>query len=151
MELTLLRSENSPIDSIGHLYVDSKSFCYTLEDGYHLTKIYGKTRVPVGRRKIILRSAGGMYERYCKRFNEDHKIIWIINIPGFTYIYIHIGNDKDDTEGCILVGDRYVKRDDSSYFLYDSKITYLKLHKLIVDEILIYHRDVYINIIDLKG
>jgi hypothetical protein len=30
--------------------------------------------------------------------------LWLQNVPNFTYIYFHVGNDDEDTEGCILVG-----------------------------------------------
>ena len=27
------------------------------------------------------------------------------DVPNFNYVYIHVGNDDDHTDGCLLVGD----------------------------------------------
>jgi hypothetical protein len=32
-------------------------------------------------------------------------MLHVQNVPGFTHILIHIGNDDDDTAGCLLVAD----------------------------------------------
>ena len=150
MELTLIRFNNSPIDTVCPLFINSVKYCYTLENGYHAKKIFGETRIPPGRRKITLRYEGGMYERYKKRFKKDYPMLWIKDINNFTYVYFHIGNTTKDTEACILVGDKYIKRDDGSHFLYNSKITYIKLHRIIVDKIINQLEDCYVNIIDTK-
>ena len=31
-------------------------------------------------------------------------MLWVKDVPGFEYILIHIGNDEDDTAGCLLLG-----------------------------------------------
>jgi hypothetical protein len=50
----------------------------------------------------------GRYE-VKRRWSLKYKSHWILkNVPNRSYILIHVGNFMDDTQGCILVGDRYL-------------------------------------------
>lgn len=82
-----------------------KFMCYVLEDQFNEPKIPGETRIPPGRYQILLRAEGGMHQRYGKRFSWHKGMLWLQNVPGFTFIYIHVGNKDDDSEGCLLIGD----------------------------------------------
>ncbi len=79
--------------------------CYVLEDQFNEPKIPGETRIPPGKYQILLRAEGGMHQRYGKRFSWHKGMLWLQMVPGFTFIYIHVGNKDDDSEGCLLVGD----------------------------------------------
>jgi hypothetical protein len=69
-------------------------------------KVPGETRIPAGTYQIKLRPEGGMNAKYAARFPADHRgMLWLQDVPGFEWVYIHIGNTDDDTLGCILVGD----------------------------------------------
>ena len=35
-------------------------------------------------------------------------MLWLQMVPDFQFIYIHVGNKDDDTDGCLLVGDGQV-------------------------------------------
>lgn len=80
-------------------------FCYTCEDEQRVKKVANETRIPAGRYEIKLRNAGSMNARYSERFSYHSGMPHLQDVPNFEYIYIHIGNDDDDTSGCILVGD----------------------------------------------
>jgi len=118
MELRLKREISTDLCTVGKLYLDNVFFCYTLEDAYHEVKIKGQTRISAGRYEIKPRYEGGMIERYKERFGKDHFMLWLQNITDFEYIYIHPGNFIKNTDGCLLVGERYTKLSKSVYVSY---------------------------------
>ena len=91
--------------TLGYLYVEAMPQCFTLEDEHRETKVAGDTRIPAGTYELALRAAGGMHDRYKARYPEHRGMLWLKDVPGFEWIYIHTGTDDDDTAGCILVGD----------------------------------------------
>ena len=143
MELTVLRynSESDYTDVL--LFIDDNFDCYTLEDNYRSVKVFGKTRIPDGKYKLELRTVGGFHNRYLKRYgNKFHKgMLWITDVPNFKYILIHIGNDDDDTDGCILVGS-YLRLNR----VLNSRSTYRSIYPGIVSNIK--KRKTYLEIID---
>jgi hypothetical protein len=79
---------------------------YTLEDEFRTNKVFGETRIPAGTYEIKFRTEGGHHKRYGDKFPSIHKgMLWLQDVPNFKWILIHIGNDDDDTAGCLLVGD----------------------------------------------
>ena len=104
MHLLLQRDTGGPDYTSGKLYVDGQHICYTLEDEYRAVKVRGETRIPCGVYEIKLRNAGSMAPKYLRRFPWQRGMLWLQEVPNFEYVYIHIGNDTDDTLGCILVG-----------------------------------------------
>ena len=109
MNLEVLRY-NKGKDSTNGLLFDTtnerKFLCYTLEDEGRQTKVYGETRIPEGEYCIGWRTVGGFNARYSERFSDIHVgMLEVMDVPGFTHILIHCGNDDEDTAGCLLVGD----------------------------------------------
>ena len=107
MELLLLRHNSGPDSTTGILSnLDSEQFYgFTCEDEHRTKKVMGETRIPAGRYEIKLRREGGMLKRYKQRFGDWHEgMLHLQDVPGFKWIYIHVGNDDDDTAGCILLG-----------------------------------------------
>ncbi len=120
---------------IGMLRVNTvPTVFYSLEHPPRAEKIQKKTGIPLGKYQLLPRREGQVYENYCQRFGCDHPIIWLQDVPGFEYIYIHIGNKVEESEGCILVGSAFRELpNDAGWYLTASKIAYLALHKLISD------------------
>ncbi len=109
MELTVLRYASGEESTLGLLYIDKKFACYTLEDEHRDVKVMGETRIPAGRYQVKLRTEGSHHLRYQQKFPDIHKgMLHVTNVPNFQWILIHIGNDDDDTAGCLLVGDTSV-------------------------------------------
>lgn len=108
MEIHTTLQINAADFTVSRLTVNAAFECWTLEDEGRVVKVPGETRIPAGRFRIVLRKEGPMHERYAKRFGAMHKgMLWIQDVPGFEFIYIHIGNTDEDTRGCLLVGERY--------------------------------------------
>jgi len=127
--IKLKRTKETANSTLGILTIDD-FFCYTLEDGKREKKEFGKTRIPEGIYEIKLRKEGTLYKKYSERFHKPHPMLWLQNVPNFEYVYLHIGNLVSETNGCVLVGDSYVLKED--YELKDSLKVYIPLHDLIV-------------------
>ena len=106
IKLELIRYTRSSTTTLGQLFIRKKYECFTLEDGYRETKIYGKTRIPAaGQYQIKLRTQGRLHEKYKLDFPSFHiGMLHLQDVPNFSYIYMHIGTTHIDTLGCPLVG-----------------------------------------------
>jgi hypothetical protein len=146
MEIEVLRYNKKPDFTDGLFFIDSEFQCFTIEDEVRTAKVYGETAIPLGRYKVELRTEGGFHQRYLKKYGSDfHKgMLWIKDVANFEYILIHIGNDDDDTAGCLLVG--MTQNADDQGFLGSSGIAYKKIYPIIRDAIL-RGEEVYINYI----
>jgi hypothetical protein len=97
--------------TIGHMIVDGRYFCDTLEprdrnltelstaNDIKLAKMHGRTAIPTGKYPVVL----SLSPRFVKILPE------VKDVLGFLGIRIHAGNTWKDTKGCILVGfNKYV-------------------------------------------
>ncbi len=142
MELDVLRynSENSYTD--GLFFIDKDFECFTIEDEARTVKVKGETRIPNGRYKVEFRNVGGFDQRYKNKFGDFHKgMLWVKDVPNFEYILIHIGNDEDDTAGCLLLGST---ADSNKGFIGGSTTAYKKAYAKIAHALL-RGEDVWIN------
>lgn len=120
MLITVKRFE-LPTYTIGKLSIDNNSFkCNTLENPNRdknrngvfdngEVKVKGDTCIPYGKYKIDMNTyspkfGGRAQYAFCKG-----KLPRLLNVPSFDGVLIHIGNTKEDTDGCILVGYNKVK------------------------------------------
>lgn len=149
LELTIQRYASNNESTLGLFFVDCKYQCYTLEDEFRSKKVYGETRIPAGRYRIEFRTEGGFHDKYLERFGADfHKgMLHVTGVPGFKWILIHIGNDDDDTAGCILVGNDANNVNVKQGYISDSKRAYLALYPIIRDALL-QGREVWLNVRD---
>lgn len=104
MKLTLERIKSNDEATIGNLWLDGRLLWFSLEDEYRLEKVAAETRIPAGTYQICPRLGGGMIQRYKRRFPWHQGMLHLQDVPGFKYVYIHVGNTDEDTAGCILVG-----------------------------------------------
>jgi hypothetical protein len=104
VNVTLRRVYDTSQRTFGIMQLGIHTFT-TLEDAFHIPKIAGQTRIPHGTYSIDLRTTSPMAARYATRFGKGHVgMIWIKNVPNFDFVYIHVGNKEEDTEGCVLMG-----------------------------------------------
>ena len=130
MELKVLRYSDNGESTIGLLFVDGKFECYTLEDEARTHKVFNETRIPEGCYDIEYRVEGGHHARYMRKFGDFHKgMLHLKNVPNFKYVLIHIGNDDDDTAGCLLVGSKVNNNQYSVGYIESSTDAYTKLYE----------------------
>jgi hypothetical protein len=147
MELDVIRYTHKP-NTLGLFLIEGKFACYTLEDAFHVVKIPGETRIPNGRYKVVLRRH---HTRYSQKFPEFHKgMLHIIDVPNYEYILIHIGNDDEDTEGCLLVGDKSMSNINASGRIESSTNAYKRIYPPIATAIE-RGEEVWINYSDLRN
>ena len=131
MKLLLVRNVLTPGATRGVLFIPKLAQVFTLEDPKRETKVKGITCIPAGIYKLALRTQGGMTKRYAGRFPKTHRgMIWLQDVPNFKYVYIHIGNYPEDTEGCVLVGNLPGKD-----AVHQSRIAYETIYPTIADAI----------------
>jgi len=106
MKLTLRRFYQSNVCTFSLLLIDGKFECFALEDIFRKEKVMHETRIPAGTYNLSIANWGDMNSRYLAKFGKDlHKgMIMLDNVPNFTGILIHMGNNAGHSSGCILVG-----------------------------------------------
>lgn len=155
--LLLTRLYDNGHDTLGMLYYfdlhDSLRYIFTLEDEYREVKQYGETRIPAGKYKLNIRKEGGFYNRYYNHKNltirnltQKYGIIELLGVPQYEYVLIHIGNDEDDTAGCILVGQETKNNSMKKGWLNNSTLAYASLAGSIFHAM--QTKDAYISIVD---
>lgn len=128
MKLTVLRYNSQDDFTQGLLFIDGKFECHTIEDEQRTVKVWGETAIPNGTYEVKLRTEGTFHTKYKTKFPLFHKgMLHVTNVPGFEYILIHIGNDDDDTAGCLLVG-----RGANYDSIIESTIAYENLYNKVV-------------------
>ena len=133
LRLTLTRIHQADQVTIGVLHElgDPAMYCYTLEDPVRDQKIPNVTAIPTGSYRLGLRMIGGMHARYSERFGSFHKgMVWLQDVPDFSFVYAHIGNRVEDTEGCILLGSSHQGRS-----VLNSESAYRKVYPSILQAI----------------
>lgn len=127
-----------------HLFIDNIPFCFVIEDGHRYAKVMHETRIPAGRYRILPRRSGKFFSNYSKRWG--HKFVpHLIDVPGFEYILIHIGNTIHDTSGCLLVNRQVGLGRDGNYFGADSTSVYQLLY-LLMEKALERKEEIWIEI-----
>jgi len=105
MEIVNQRIGTGNDSTLGALYIDGKLSAFVVEDEDRAEKLKGETRIPAGRYKLVVRkSLSPLTEKYRNRFGWFSYHIMLEDVPGFEYIYIHVGNFESETEGCQLIG-----------------------------------------------
>lgn len=118
--------------TLSEIFVDNMLICYGLEDAVRELKIKSETAIPAGHYPLILNTYGAMNARYKRKFPVLHQgMIEIKEIPNYSYVYIHIGNNFGDTAGCLLVGESW-ELIEGDYELRRSKKAYLTLYQKLI-------------------
>ena len=115
--------------TIGALTKENGLFCYTLEDEYRKKKVKGDTRILEGVYQIKFREElSPKTKAYRSRHNWFTWHLELQDVPDFKNVYIHYGNDDDDTDGCILVGDVLNNNSIKDGFIGESRNAFQRLY-----------------------
>ena len=138
MKLDVIRFQYGNDATNSLLFIDNEFECYGLEDEYRDVKVMHETCIPEGTYKIKLRNEGGFHSRYAAKYGDWHKgMLWLQDVPGFTFILIHTGNTDQHTSGCYIVGETQQDLDKGKDgFVGNSGNAYKKMYPKVADAIL---------------
>lgn len=117
MKIRLERTYNNNVYCIGHLYVDGKYVCDTIEDTdrgldsnmsleqIKKVKVKSKTAIPAGIYRVTLnvKSPKFSLKQYYSQFCSGY-VPRLLDVPGFDGILMHRGTTEKDSAGCIILG-----------------------------------------------
>jgi len=130
MEIKVTRFNSNDDATISLVSIDNKFQCFGLEDEYRETKKAAETRIPMGLYNVRLKPFGGFHRKYKERFDFHEGMLEVVNVPGFTDILIHIGNDHNDTAGCLLLGRGATTN--GTIMISASKLAYIEFYQKVV-------------------
>lgn len=130
MKITVNRFKSTDEATLSTVAIDGEIACFGLEDEYREVKVMDETRIPAGEYRVQLRDEGGMTKRYRAKYPSFHEgMLHVLGVPGFEWIYIHVGNREDQTSGCLLIGDM---ADINAMAVQKSAIAYTKFYQKVV-------------------
>lgn len=145
MKITVKRFKSDNDATLSQVSIDGEFQCFGLEDEYREDKVPGETRIPAGEYRVGVRVVGGFDARYSRKFPDFHAgMLQVLDVPGFEYILIHIGNTEKDTAGCLLVGAGCSSAGELS--ISSSRIAYEALYKKAISAAI--HDELSIEYID---
>lgn len=141
MELLLKRIAKKDTYTIGKLYVDGKYVADTLEDKdrglrqdmsleeIKKIKVYGQTAIPTGTYKIDMNTVSPKFKNRSWAKPWEGKLPRLRDVPGYEGVLLHVGNQAQDSLGCVLVGQNKVKGQ-----VINSTATFSKLMSILLKD-----------------
>lgn len=100
MEMFLRRKIESSLSTIGELWLGGLKLCDTLEPPMKPCTVVNDPTVP------IICIPAGRYQVTLYQSPHFRRMVPLLhNVPGHSFIEIHVGNYPKDTHDCILVGE----------------------------------------------
>jgi hypothetical protein len=124
MEILLKRTYACPTYTIGHIYINGKYFCDTIEDKdrgldqsmsvdeIKSKKVYKETAIPTGVYDVAMNIASGTFSNFTKypwAKPYGGKLPRLKSVKGYEGILMHPGIDQNSSAGCLIVGENKVK------------------------------------------
>jgi len=139
MELVLRRIFLGEEYTVGHLWADGRYVCDTLEPvdrgldcGMKLSEILGMKRergvmaIPTGVYSVTLEVKSPRFGNWPQYAFCEGRLPRLVDVPGYEGVLLHIGNYREDTQGCVLVGRNLVRGQ-----LLSSAVTFRSLYGLL--------------------
>ena len=126
MELNLVKLDQTEFSTISKLFIEGKFMGFVLEDGEHINKIFGSTRIDPGRYEMIKDES--------TRFTYQFGYCWhLLNTPRHTEIKIHKGNRIQHTDGCLLPN-KEIGFNGTNYYGINSKAAYDPIMRMLKNQ-----------------
>jgi hypothetical protein len=130
MKIIHQRISHDDDSSIGYIVIDNEFQGFILEDEPREDKVAGETRIPAGTYRVKFREElSGLTKRYRNKFDWFTWHLMLQDVPNFEYVYIHIGNDEEHTDGCLLVGDIVEFKTNADEFLGKSTQAFERVYE----------------------
>lgn len=138
MIIEVKRTFKGPKYTIGHMYIDGKYFCDTMEDvdrglddlmsleEIKSKKVYGETAIPQGIYTISMNTVSPKFKNRTWAKKYDGIVPRLLDVKGYDGVLIHPFNTAEESLGCIGVGFNKVKGK-----IINSTDTYLKLMEIL--------------------
>ncbi len=124
MDLILNRKEYRPDGIFGEMKAPGGEFsCFTLEHAYGGINGY-TAKIPPGTYDCVR----GLHHLF--KVPNQFETFEVVDVPGHTSLLIHPGNYDNDSDGCILVGNKITQLGFGAQMLANSKITFAVFMKL---------------------
>lgn len=134
--------------TLGLLTVNGKKFSFVIEDEKREIKVKGETRIPAGLYPINFRKElTPLTKKYLAKYPWFTYHLELQDVPGFSDVYIHIGNFESSTAACQVVGNK-AGFDENNYFRNFESTDNFKMLYLLVSEALNRGETVTYEIID---
>ncbi len=131
-KIDILSYSDNGESTLDLLFVNGHWFCYALEDEARDIKVAGETRIPRAMYPLgIRKEVTPLTQKYRDKFDWFEFHIEIVGVPNFDYVYMHIGNDADDTEACVLVGDDANNNNHGVGYIKNSAKAFERFYKLV--------------------
>lgn len=109
--------------TIGELTLEGNHLCFTLERPW-LNNQVSVSCIPKGDYRLTRRASPIVERTSGGEFVEGWEVS---RVPGRTHIMIHPGNWAKDTEGCILVGERFSWHPEHGPMVTNSRDTFRRV------------------------
>lgn len=121
MDMVLRRLNFRQDGILGELVSDDQTFeCATLEHAYTNDNGNWEPKLPIG--LYLCRRGKHTLEHHAYPFEAFE----IMNVPNHTNILFHVGNFNNDSQGCVLLGEKMNQSERGSLMIGYSKSTFDK-------------------------
>lgn len=131
MNLEVKRFAFGDDSTLGKFFIDGELECFTLEDERRNVKVAKETCIPPGTYRLGVRHNSPMYRHFDDRWPWHSGMLHLLDVPGFTFVYIHPGNTDEETDGCLLVGVTPAITTAGEFQLTQSRDAYAELYQKI--------------------
>jgi hypothetical protein len=103
---------------------------YGLEDEQRDVKVMKETRIPADTYEIVIQTIETPKTlQYRAKYPWFESHLMLKDVKGFIGVYIHIGNNDDDTDACLLMGDNANNNSIGNGEISNSTVCFARFYK----------------------